>query len=407
MARRTPPLTTSTKKPPVPPPAPPIVANPGVQLVGQAPPDVKDMVPNAAVQLAQVVVVVAAPAPPPVPVYQPKKTLANWSIDYLFNGYEGPDGVFHGAPVNDRMSMLLAATLARQAYVPYADPLAQLSQALAGAGVQRYWPVGDTAATYDVWQIDQARSVFVFPGTTTMNQWLSYALPLLKTRDYLPVGVTMWAGIADQVERWRSEVLTRWADRWAAGRQTIFVGHSLGGAVAATLAQIINKAYFAANPSAEKGPIVGTYTFGAPAYLSFSRPANSLLYLSNALRIFNPGDPVPDAVQLYLSNYQNAISPASLFGGVYPLARQNTWHVCDDEVNTLGPKSTSFLKYVNESMQIALTGGAALTQRLAEAHTITSYCALLDSACRGRGDVPYNVYSAVAQANNLFTKLGQ
>jgi len=398
--------TSTTQQPP-----PPVNwAQFGVQIVPPPPPDIHII--DTAITTALTARLNTPLVPPPSDplVMTSRPALGKWLWPYLWEGKPLKGGDYEPVPLFDPMTLFLMSVLARLAYVSNDDARDWLKLVFTDDDTtyNRYAPSADPSATYDVWRIDSQHVVVAFPGTASYTQWLSYLFPGVIPASYIPNDFGAWVGVKNQIDRWMNDVVTRLTGMGLAKDAYIFVGHSLGGAIAQAVSVKLNT-QFQTQTNTLNNTVAAVYSFGCPAWLKFNgNPPTSNIWQQH-LRVVNAGDPVPMATQVWWAKLTGELPDLGRFFPAFRRESDFTRHICAKTVSTAPNRiADGDRNRLTDALLEALTvNGDAIHGWMTMGHSVTAYADALEYKAQATQDTPYRPFQYVQQANKALKNAGQ
>lgn len=334
---------------------------------------------------------------------------ATWSVANLFREPNPALGANTPAPQNDPYTMFLLATLVRLAYTSDDDAYQIVNDALPAFSYTRTRP-GLPNSAYDMWSDSESkRRIIVFPGTTTLNTWLPYAIggtdslgSVIRGMD----GAYMYSGIRRFVTGQSANMDALFTGPEQDLPLTVMVGHSAGGSAAQYFSQKFNGTSSGAM-SQTRHSVCGVYTFGMPA--TFFIPSGGIPDKSfgrNHVRAVVVGDPVPNATQI-----QQAIASASKSNPVFQYAMLDSTpnlvtHTEAYFLSLANPPSNQKSNVLRAAVEAVVQGGIKMLTGMAQYHSIINYCNALEMTVRNLGDFPPYAPNVI-QANRLLDSRGE
>lgn len=406
-----PPVVTSTTGvlPPAPsyPPLPlvPQAPRPGIQPPG---PDLQLMVPDAIPKVDKLNKLLVdegriEPAFPEAPV---EFEMGNeWKLNKLFtlvNFTATPTS--KSWPPSDPFTLFVMATLCRFAYYSGTSRFVEMARssiigALDGVTITRIGNPLKPWAQYDIYRTDAGLKIIVIQGTTSLHEWVSYAVRALVPLPKMGTAGRAYSGIAVQSAFYDALIAAPETGVGPESAPVVMAGHSLGGALAQILGASENVKFKAAQPGFGP-PVRSIYTFGAPAFLERGLTDLPTQTTDLTCRVYLEGDPVPYATQASMASAAGIKEQLWTVAPGYFTAPESTAHYANKSVALVPlpvPERTSLR---TAAMRGLAQGGNELLKRLVDQHQMRSYCRAAYEFAAQSPQSPAGKLASLQVANN-------
>lgn len=409
-------VTSTTTVVPAPPRYPPLPSVPQVPTRGiPAPgPDVKIMVPDAAPRVDAINKLTASNAPGTTP-FEPDPTVAQehaWNLQDLFTSLPTSGTPRRNWPPSDAFTLYLMATLSRFSYTQTGgtDPDLRLARDAIKSALDPdtvYSRTDDesaNAARFDRWATP-AGYLFAFPGTTQLSQWFTYAPPLVAPVSGIGTTAGVWGGISLQLPKYTDKFADPNTGLSGADLPAILTGHSLGGALAQLLCAQRNVA--SQNlVDAQRNPVRGVWTFGAPAFLADPTGARTYGTFDVGCRVYLEGDPIPYATQFVISRAAGVTERLAVLAPGFYQQPSSTAHAANKEVSLIPMNASDRTRFRDAALRSLIPGnGDALLKQIIAQHAVQSYTAAAYENVRDSSYAPKDRLAWLYEANQRMDRL--